>query len=274
MKTIKLCDRGDDVRMLQIHLAAHGFDVGLVDGDFGKKTDAAVRSFQSSKGLLVDGVVGPGTWTEVLKAPAPEPEIDWSTLPPLTIDVDGWLVGDGVVRIHSHPSWHYSKLATPSGNPMAVVAHASATPRGTAERMALNRTKPYRRKLPHHTKDDAGKLYDRAASWHASVEEKTIVQMASFRVGCWHAIGTIKGAGAANHVSSGIELIGFESGPWPAMQRAQAARLWRAVVQHYGIRREYAMIPHAVIDPEDRSDPGKLWMSSYAEAVLDFAYKP
>ena len=50
-------DGGDFVRWVQHHLARHGFKV-VVDGDFGRKTERAVRSFQRRSGLIADGVVG------------------------------------------------------------------------------------------------------------------------------------------------------------------------------------------------------------------------
>lgn len=179
-------------------------------------------------------------------------------LPPLEVR-DGWLVGDDVEVIKSHPSWHYAQLDTPKSHPLAIVAHASATRHGTARTMA-------ERRRWARTKDD------RPASWHISVDSDRIVQMASLEVGCWHAIGLIKGAGAANRVSNGIELVGFEKGPWPEAQVHQACRVWRALVQAYRIPYELAMVPHAVIDPKHRTDPGKQWMKQHAETVLRYAF--
>lgn len=53
------------VQTLQHLLRARGHAV-TVDGDFGPKTDAAVRTFQDDKGLAVDGIVGPNTWTALI----------------------------------------------------------------------------------------------------------------------------------------------------------------------------------------------------------------
>ncbi|MEV6944633.1 serine/threonine-protein kinase [Streptomyces sp. NPDC051172] len=60
----QLGDRGQRVVQVQCMLTKRGYSVGGsgVDGDFGKDTDAAVRSFQTAKGLEVDGQVGPNTW--------------------------------------------------------------------------------------------------------------------------------------------------------------------------------------------------------------------
>lgn len=211
------------------------------------------------------------TIARILKtAPAFPPE--WLLLPPLRVNEEGWLEGDGVEIIRAHPSWYYSKLSTPTGDPQAIVWHVSATKHGTAGVMANNRIRAFRPKKPEHTKEDAGKLYDRAASWHLSVESNRIVQMIPLEAGAWHAIGQIKGLGPANRVSTGIELVGFEKGPWPDEQVAQAARVTRAIVQSYGIQRKYADVQHATIDPKDRTDPGKEWMSKHMAKVMTYAF--
>lgn len=54
-------DRSSSVKTIQQQLLSLGYDVGVPDGDFGTKTEEAVRDFQRSVGLPVDGVVGAAT---------------------------------------------------------------------------------------------------------------------------------------------------------------------------------------------------------------------
>lgn len=63
IETKPLLRRGmvnDSVRELQRRLNI------LVDGQFGPQTEAAVRAFQTSRGLVADGIVGPYTWKALL----------------------------------------------------------------------------------------------------------------------------------------------------------------------------------------------------------------
>ena len=56
-KNVKKGDRGDGVRWVQYALKTWGATI-VVDGIFGAKTDAAVRTYQQAQGLKVDGIVG------------------------------------------------------------------------------------------------------------------------------------------------------------------------------------------------------------------------
>jgi len=60
--TLRTGSRGSAVREAQTLLRTAGHSPGGVDGIFGPRTLAAVRSFQRAKGLAVDGVIGPRTW--------------------------------------------------------------------------------------------------------------------------------------------------------------------------------------------------------------------
>lgn len=51
-----------DTRRIQSALKRSGFSPGPIDGKFGAKTVSAVERFQASRGLKVDGIVGPKTW--------------------------------------------------------------------------------------------------------------------------------------------------------------------------------------------------------------------
>ncbi|MDY6937126.1 MAG: peptidoglycan-binding protein [Cyanobacteriota bacterium] len=52
---------GETVRRLQNLLNRRGYNL-TIDGIFGVRTEAAVKTFQNRNGLTVDGVVGPQTW--------------------------------------------------------------------------------------------------------------------------------------------------------------------------------------------------------------------
>ncbi|MBO5567399.1 MAG: peptidoglycan-binding protein, partial [Clostridia bacterium] len=61
---------GDAVKTMQTMLIACGYSCGSTgaDGDFGKNTEAAVKTFQIAAGLTVDGIYGPVTKAALEKA--------------------------------------------------------------------------------------------------------------------------------------------------------------------------------------------------------------
>lgn len=67
MRLYRLDDSGDAVRDIQGRLLALGFSTD-VSGRFGPTTEAAVRAFQTDRGLTADGVVGPETWRVLYEA--------------------------------------------------------------------------------------------------------------------------------------------------------------------------------------------------------------
>ena len=59
--------RGDDVATLQSRLTEMGFDCGRVDGIYGPRSESAVKEFQRSAGLVIDGKCGPETIIGLLR---------------------------------------------------------------------------------------------------------------------------------------------------------------------------------------------------------------
>ena len=64
---LKKKHQGDEVRNWQRFLQAEDFYNGLLDGDFGNKTERSTKSFQKSVGLKADGLVGKSTYAEAIK---------------------------------------------------------------------------------------------------------------------------------------------------------------------------------------------------------------
>src|SRR4051794_18117447 len=84
MTTLRQGSTGPDVVALQDALRAHGHDPGTSDGSFGPGTLAAVIAFQSSQGMVADGVVGPKTAAALGLSAAPTPVA--LSIPGVTVD--------------------------------------------------------------------------------------------------------------------------------------------------------------------------------------------
>lgn len=62
-KTLRVGDRGEDVKTLQRKLAEYGYYAGEVDGAYGNQTRRSVENFQYNQGLQADGIAGKATLT-------------------------------------------------------------------------------------------------------------------------------------------------------------------------------------------------------------------
>ncbi len=62
-------DKGNEVKTVQRLLKAMGYSIGLsgADGEYGAKTEKAVKKFQTKNNLTADGIVGQKTWEKLLK---------------------------------------------------------------------------------------------------------------------------------------------------------------------------------------------------------------
>ena len=63
-RLVKQGSRGAHVKMMQTQLNKKGFKLS-VDGIAGPQTIGALKKFQKSKGLVVDGLCGKQTWSEL-----------------------------------------------------------------------------------------------------------------------------------------------------------------------------------------------------------------
>lgn len=66
LSVLRKGSKGEQVKTLQRLLNAFGSNLS-VDGDFGSKTDSALKTYQKSNKLEVDGICGINSWTTLLK---------------------------------------------------------------------------------------------------------------------------------------------------------------------------------------------------------------
>lgn len=60
--------KSDEVLKIQQALHSKGYNVGTPDGIFGRMTDAAIRAYQKDNNLVVDGIVGPRTFSALIES--------------------------------------------------------------------------------------------------------------------------------------------------------------------------------------------------------------
>lgn len=53
---------------MQNRLQKLNYDPGKIDGRFGNKTEASLRSFQKRRGIDIDGICGPESWSAIVEA--------------------------------------------------------------------------------------------------------------------------------------------------------------------------------------------------------------
>jgi hypothetical protein len=109
MELLRSGSRGEEVRELQQKLSGAGFDPGPIDGIFGSKTEVAVRKFQESKGITVDGIVGPLTWSKLDSKYIPDKKEEGSDTAVLTLLPKS---GKGYYWKDDHPQDYYGRRST------------------------------------------------------------------------------------------------------------------------------------------------------------------
>jgi N-acetylmuramoyl-L-alanine amidase len=88
---IRAGDRSERVADVQFRLRGLGLSIEDEPGSFGSSTEAAVRTFQQQRAILVDGIVGPQTWNALVEA--------------------SWVLGDRVLYL-KHPHMRGDDVST------------------------------------------------------------------------------------------------------------------------------------------------------------------
>ncbi len=102
-REIQFGDRGDDVLWWQQHLIADGYEIGTLDGDFGRRTHNATLAWQRARGVPRAELGRVGRWTlEAIgedPAPATMRGLVWPHIP--FVEAANWQrdVGEQVKRL-------------------------------------------------------------------------------------------------------------------------------------------------------------------------------
>ncbi|HNW86569.1 MAG TPA: peptidoglycan-binding domain-containing protein [Candidatus Limiplasma sp.] len=127
-KTIRVGDKGEDVKLLQNRLAELGYFTGEVDGVFGNQTRRAVERFQYYQGLSADGIAGKRTLTvlyeskEVVYAPTE------TTLAPTATQTNGPTAAITAAPATPTPAPTFVPAPTASAETVSALLDLTPTP--------------------------------------------------------------------------------------------------------------------------------------------------
>jgi uncharacterized protein (TIGR02594 family) len=116
MVVLRKGDKGADVAKLQrlLNSALHPSPGLTEDGDFGSRTEAAVKIFQQQNGLAADGVVGPQTWTALGEkiSRLPKPMSPAPPGPPVGTGSNWYAIAQHEIGVHedSLPGHHTARI--------------------------------------------------------------------------------------------------------------------------------------------------------------------
>ena len=65
-------ESGPEVAAIQEKLLMEGYDIGIPDGVYGERTVDAIKKYQASMGLEVDGIIGDSTYMKLMGKRMPQ----------------------------------------------------------------------------------------------------------------------------------------------------------------------------------------------------------
>ena len=117
-------DKGNDVKTLQENLNYLGYSCGTVDGDFGTKTDTALRNFQKAYKLTVDGKYGAASKKVLEDAVAKKKNSSTSSNSSTTVSGGKYIFNDLDYSLVFNPTYYankYNDLRTEFGTNAALL---------------------------------------------------------------------------------------------------------------------------------------------------------
>lgn len=106
-----------DVRLMQKNLISLGYDLGAdgADGDFGRKTTSAVKSFQTNNGLPASGVADSDTLAKIQQQLEGLSDPEESILPDLPI-LNAVTIAPGTWNVRTGPGTEFASAGIVRGN--------------------------------------------------------------------------------------------------------------------------------------------------------------